>query len=128
MIATCFEELEIWKKSREIVKNIHVDFSDIKDFEFKDQIYSAGYSIMNNISEGYGRESSKEFVRFLDFAKGSCCEVKNMYYIAEDVKYISPQLAEQLRSACEHEKNSIAKFMLHLKSRNTKNTKTITKS
>ncbi|MGD9994930.1 MAG: four helix bundle protein [Salinivirgaceae bacterium] len=117
MIATCFEELEIWKRAREIVKNIHLDFSDIKDFEFKNQIYSAGYSIMNNISEGFGRESVKEFIRFLDFSKGSSCEVKNMYYIAEDVKYIDPETAKIRRDACEFEKNSVAKLMNYLKSK-----------
>lgn len=115
MIATRFEELGFWKKAREIVKNIHEDFSDIRDFEFRNQIYSAGYSIMNNISEGFGRESKKEFHRFLDFSKASAWEVKNMYYIAEDVKYIDPKKAELRREECERVKNSIAKFMIHLK-------------
>lgn len=115
MIARTFEELEIWKKAREIVKNIHLDFSEIKDFEFRNQIYSAGYSIMNNISEGFGRESKKEFARFLDYSKGSAWEVKNMYYIAEDVNYIDDETALKRREACEHEKNSIAKLRNHLK-------------
>lgn len=120
MIAKNFEELEIWKKAREIVKNIHLDFSENKDFEFKNQIYSAGYSIMNNISEGFGRESDKEFVRFLDFAKGSCCEVKNMYYVAEDLNYRDAITADNRRSPIEHEKNSIAKLMNYLKNKSRK--------
>lgn len=115
MIAKCFEELEVWKKAREIVKSIHLDFSDFKDFEFKNQIYSAGYSIMNNISEGFGRESNKEFIRFLDFSKGSAWEVKNMYYIAEDLNYINSETANKRRDASEHEKNSIAKLIIYLK-------------
>ncbi len=117
MIAKRFEDLEIWKKARVIVKMIHLDFADNRDFEFRNQIYSAGYSIMNNISEGFGRESTKEFHRFLDFSKGSAWEVKNMYYVAEDVNYIDPLIAEERREACEHEKRSIAKLMQHLKSR-----------
>ena len=87
------------------------------DFEFRNQIYSAGYSIMNNISEGFGRESDKEFKRFLDYSKGSSWEVKNMYYIAEDLKYLNSETANIRREACEHEKNSIAKLMNHLKSK-----------
>jgi len=110
-----FEDLEIWKIAREIVNKINSDFSSIKDFQFKGQIYSAGFSIMNNISEGFGRESKREFHRFLDFAKGSCNEVKNMYYIAEDLKYIDSETALIRRDKCELEKNSIAKFMLYLK-------------
>ncbi|HAZ00780.1 MAG TPA: four helix bundle protein [Marinilabiliales bacterium] len=118
MTASCFEELEIWKRSREIVKNIYLDFSEIKDFEFRNQIYSAGYSIMNNISEGFGRESKKEFIRFLDFSKGSSWEDKNMYYIAEVVGYIDSEIAKKRREACEFEKNSIAKLMGYLKPTN----------
>ncbi len=114
MIAKNFEELEIWKKAREIVKNIHLDFADTRDFGFKDQIYRAGYSIMNNISEGFGRESKKEFRHFLDYSKGSAWEVKNMYYIAEDVGYINAEIALKRREDCEHVKNSIAKLMNHL--------------
>ena len=45
-----FEDLEIWKIAKEIVNNIHSDFNEIKDFGFKNQIYSAGFSIMNNIN------------------------------------------------------------------------------
>lgn len=115
-LAIRFEDLEIWKIAREIVNGIHEDFSEVKDYSFKNQIYSAGFSIMNDISEGFGRESKQEFHRFLDFSKGSCCEVKNMYYIAEDLKYISLEIAQKRREKCELEKNSIAKFMKYRKS------------
>ena len=114
-LVSCFEELEIWKITREIVRNVHRDFKDIKDFNFKNQIQSAGYFIMNNISEGFGRESKKEFHHFLDIAKGSCCEVKDIYYIAEDLSYIDHETALKRREQCEFEKNSIAKLMKYLK-------------
>jgi len=42
-LATRFEDLEIWKIAREIVNNIHKDFSDIKDYSFKYQIYTRWY-------------------------------------------------------------------------------------
>lgn len=115
MLVTRFEDLEIWKLAREIVKDIYSDFKEIRDFEFKNQITSAGISIMNNISEGFSRESKKEFHQFLNISKGSSGEVKNMYYIGEDQLYISSELAENRRERCEREKNMIAKFMKHLK-------------
>lgn len=115
MLVTRFEDLEIWKLAREIVNDIYSDFKNLKDFEFKNQITSAGLSVMNNISEGFSRESKKEFHQFLNIAKGSSGEIKNMYYIAEDLNYIDNTLAEQRRERCEKEKNMIAKFMKHLK-------------
>lgn len=115
MLVTRFEDLEIWKLAREIVKDIYSDFKSLKDFEFKNQITSAGISVMNNISEGFSRESKKEFHQFLNIAKGSSGEIKNMYYIGEDLNYINSTLAEQRRDRCEKEKNMITKFMKHLK-------------
>ena len=75
MLAKSFEDLEIWKMAREIVKDIYQDFSSCKDFDFRNQINRAGISIMNNIAEGFSRESKKEFHQFLNIAKGSCGEV-----------------------------------------------------
>lgn len=114
-LATSFEELEIWKLARVIVKDIYRDFAHIKDFSFKNQIIDSGISIMNNISEGWSRESNNEFRYFLNVAKGSAGEVKNIYYIAEDQNYISPDLAAQRRERLEKEKNMIAKFRNSLK-------------
>lgn len=114
-MVTRFEDLEIWKLAREIVKDIYADFRDNKDFEFRNQITSAGISVMNNISEGFSRESIREFHQFLNIAKGSLGEIKNMYYIGEDQKYIDSNIAENRRERYEKEKNMIAKFMKHLK-------------
>ena len=115
MLVTQFEDLEIWKLGRQIVKNIYSDFENLNDFAFKNQITRAGISIMNNISEGFSRESKKEFHQFLNIAKGSTGEVKNMYYIAEDQNYISSDIAIQRRETCEKTKNMTAKFIKHLK-------------
>ena len=84
-----FEDLAIWKTSRELVNEIYMDFRTCKDFGFRDQITRAGVSIMNNISEGFYRSGNAEFKQFLKISKGSAGEIKNMYYIAEDQRYIS---------------------------------------
>jgi len=65
-------------------------------------IQTAGISIMNNIAEGFERKSSKEFSRFLDISKGSCGEVRSMYYSAEDLQYISPEVAQNRRERAKH--------------------------
>jgi four helix bundle protein len=110
-----FEELEIWIFSRELVNLVYNDFRKCKDFGFKNQITSAGISIMNNISEGFCRHSDAEFRQFLNISKGSTGEVKNMYYIAEDQYYIDSATANERRERCRRLINSTGSLMSYLK-------------
>jgi four helix bundle protein len=111
-----FEELEIWQLARELVNLIYSDFRECRDFGFKDQICRAGISIMNNISEGFCRSGSTEFKQFLKISKGSTGEVKNMYYIAEDQKYISKDTAIDRRIKAQRLINGNASLIKYLKS------------
>jgi len=110
-----FEDLEIWKMARELVNLIYYDFKKCSDFGFNDQIRRAGLSIMNNISEGFCRPGDAEFRQFLGIAKGSSGEVKNMYYIAEDQKYVNSEISEDRRNKTQRLINSLSAFMKYLK-------------
>jgi four helix bundle protein len=113
-----FEDLEIWKLSREIVNLIYSDFRGCKDFTFKNQISGAGISVMNNISEGFCRKSDAEFRQFLNISKGSLGEVKSMYYIAEDQNFIGSETASERRVKCQNLLNATSSLMKYLKSSN----------
>ena len=110
-----FEDLRIWQEARELVKDIYLDFKDCSDWGFKKQIQDAGVSIMNNIAEGFERKSNKEFSRFLDIAKGSAGEVRSMYYTAEDLQYISNEIAQNRRMRAKHISGGISGLMNYLK-------------
>lgn len=43
-----FENLEIWKDSKDLVLQMYSNLKDNKDFGFRDQIQRAAVSIMNN--------------------------------------------------------------------------------
>jgi len=94
-----FEDLEVWKDAREFTKVVY-QISTVetlkKDFTFKDQIRRASISIMNNIAEGFGRYSNKEFRRFLDIATASNLEVKSMLYLGLDLEYIPESELDKL--------------------------------
>ena len=55
-------------------------------------------SIMNNIAEGFERNSDKEFKYFLYIAKGSCGEVRSMLTLAIELRYITPVVYEELHT------------------------------
>jgi four helix bundle protein len=72
-----FEDLEIWKESRKLSKEIIkiVQTTDLnKDFKLKDQIKGSSGSVMDNIVEGFERNGNAEFKQFLSIEKGSACE------------------------------------------------------
>ena len=113
-----FEDLWIWQQARSLVKEIYEDFSQgpgARDYGFRDQIQRAGISIMNNIAEGFERFSDAEFARFLDIAKGSCGEVRSMYYTAEDLCYAKPEVAESRRNKAKQISGGIASLIGYLK-------------
>jgi four helix bundle protein len=94
-----FEEMEVWKKSRELNREIYGISNGAgfcRDFSLRDQIRRASISIMSNIAEGFERDGKKEFIHFLAIAKGSAGEVRSQLYIALDQNYISPEIFENL--------------------------------
>lgn len=84
-----FEEIQGWIKAKELTLLIYKIFKNNKDYRFKDQIQRASVSIMNNIAEGFERQTDKEFKQFLFIAKGSSAEVRSMLYLAYELKMIT---------------------------------------
>ncbi len=117
--AKTFEELWIWQQSRLLVKNVYTDFSDNnpvrRDFGFRNQIQKAAVSIMNNIAEGFERRTTDDFARFLDIAKGSCGEVRSMYYSAEDLEYVTTTVSRERRESCRRISAGISSLTSHLR-------------
>jgi four helix bundle protein len=62
---------------------------------------------MNNIAEGFGKYSRKEFIRYLDIAGNSAAEVKSILYVLTDLNYLPDHevtilqgKAEEVRALC----------------------------
>jgi four helix bundle protein len=110
-----FEELEIWKSSRVLAKEVYEDFKNNKDYGFRDQIQRCAVSVMNNIAEGFCRKGDREFHQFLNIAKASCGELKSMYYLSEDIDYVTTQKAVERREDASKIMNGIGKFMQYLR-------------
>ncbi|MFO7621718.1 MAG: four helix bundle protein [Bacteroidales bacterium] len=84
-----FEDLLVWKKSKELAVIIYKHFESIKDYGFREQILRASVSVMNNIAEGFERKTNNEFKQFLFIAKGSSGELRSMLYLALETNKIS---------------------------------------
>lgn len=87
-----YKELEIWKKSKDIVIDIYKVTSDFPKSELyglTSQIRRAGISISANIAEGNGKNSDAELARFINISIGSSSEVEALLIIANELEFIS---------------------------------------
>ena len=86
-----FEDLDIWKEGIEI-SDLLFDFAEKADekrfFKFAEQLRGATMSITNNIAEGSGSFSEKDFSHFLNMSRRSVFECANILIIYERRKII----------------------------------------
>lgn len=102
-----FETLKCWQAARELVVVVYKLSNTgklAKDFELKDQLRRAALSVMNNIAEGFGRGTQKDFIRFLDIAHASCTEVKSISYVLEDIDYLPIENIQHIREKTDRAK------------------------
>ena len=112
-----FEDIEAWKKARELTKQIYKISSSgtfAKDFGLKEQIRRASISIMLNIAEGFARKTDKEFARFLVHSHGSAAEVQSALYVALDQNYITKDEFDSLYSSAEKISKMLMNFSVYL--------------
>lgn len=117
-MAKSFEEMEMWKRSRELVKfiyNITKNKEFCKDFSLTDQIRRAAVSVMSNIAEGFERGFNTEFIQFLYIAKGSSGEVRTQLYAALDQAYISSAEFQFGKDLCVDISGQISGLIQYLK-------------
>lgn len=115
-----FEDLEVWKLSIEVTKEIYSitgNKSFAKDFGLKDQIRRATVSISSNIAEGFEKNNNNEFIRYLKISKGSAGEVRSQLYIARMLNYISEEEFGKINESVHMLSNQIGKFMSYLENK-----------
>jgi len=112
-----FEDLEVWQMARKYADSIYkLTLQDkfTKEYKFKDQIKDSSGSVMDNIAEGFGRESRLEFINFLGIAKGSLYESQSQLYRAFDYGLISKEVLDLNYKEAEIIAAKIAAFMIYL--------------
>lgn len=112
-----FEDLRIWQQTRQLVCTVYSVSKNrafYRDCGLRDQIRRAAASTMSNIAEGFELGTRKEFVRFLDIAKGSIGEVRSQLYIAMDQQYLSETEFTSLHVRCTSLSRQLAAFIRYL--------------
>ena len=80
-----FEELAVWKRACRVAVEVFALLNGCKAYSLKDQMTRSAISIASNIAEGAERGSAADFIRFLQYAKGSAAELRTQTYIAVEI-------------------------------------------
>ena len=112
MVKFRFQDLEIWHMAIEIADtlfDIADNLEEKKLYRFAKQLRGAGMSMSNNIAEGSGSSSKKEFIQFLNIARRSMFENANILTILHRRKLIELSqlnfLLDQLDLLCRKTTN-----------------------
>jgi four helix bundle protein len=112
-----FKELKIWQMSREFVSDIYKVTRQLPPeemFVLVSQMRRAAISIPSNISEGAGRMSDKDFMRFIDISSGSAFEVETQLYLCFDQNYLTGTELENYLDKVRKIQKMLCKFRLTL--------------
>lgn len=90
-----FEDLDVWKRAVDLSAAIYIEMKSARDFGFHNQITRAGLSIPSNIAEGMERSTTADKCRFLDYARGSCGEVRTQIIVGKKAGFINDSVATQ---------------------------------
>jgi len=113
MINFRFQKLKIWQLAIEIADELF-DLADElekkKLYRFAEQLRGAGMSMSNNIAEGSGSTSKKEFRQFLNVARRSTFENANILILFRKRELITPESLNRFLDQLDHLCRQITNF------------------
>lgn len=86
-----YRDLIVWQKSVTMVTyvcQVLKIFPDDEKFGLTSQLKRSSVSISSNIAEGYGRNYTKDYARFLNIARGSLFEMQTQFQIAQNLNFV----------------------------------------
>lgn len=111
-----YEELQVWQRAVQFAVDVINAIDDLecnrKHLRLIEQIESSVTSIAANISEGKGRNSSKQFIQFCYIARGSLYETMTFLEVIYKKNWIKENLYQELRNE-GHEIASMLKGLIN---------------
>ncbi len=113
-----FSDIHGWQSAKEIAVAIYAMTSESpldRDFGLRDQLRRSAVSVMSNIAEGFGRGGDREFLRYLDIARGSAAEVQSLLSLIAAIHPSLKQRCDDLTDATDRTILLIARLAAYLK-------------
>ena len=113
-----FRDLQIWQRSHKLTLEIYritKEFPKSESYGLVSQMRRSSSSIPTNIAEGCGRNTEKDFARFLDNAMGSASELEYQLILAYDLQYITLDNYEKTNAELAEIKRMLNAFIQKLR-------------
>ena len=113
MVKFRFQDLKIWQLAIEIADQLFDIADDLEQkrlYRFAEQLRGAGMSMSNNIAEGSGSTSKREFKQFLNMARRSTFENANISILLQRRNLISKESLDELLIKLDRLCRQITKF------------------
>ena len=113
MVKFRFQDLKIWQLAIEIADELFDVADDLEKkrlYRFAEQLRGAGMSMSNNIAEGSGSSSNKEFKQFTNVARRSTFENANILILFRRRGLITERALEKLLDKLDHLCRQITNF------------------
>lgn len=114
------KDLDVWKNSIAFVTTIYKyteSFPKEELYSLTNQIRRSAVSVPSNIAEGAGRNSYKEYIRFLHVAQGSASELETQLIIAKNLNFINEIVFKELSEKLNGIRNQLAGLIRYFKSK-----------
>lgn len=118
MIKFRFQDLKIWQTAIQIADELFDVADNLEQkrlYRFAEQLRGAAMSASNNIAEGAGSSSKKEFIQFLNIARRSTYENANILILLQKRGLVSTEYLDQILDKLDHLCRQITKFQASLK-------------
>lgn len=94
-----YKDLQVWQKAIQLVTDVYMltkSFPKDEVYALTSQIRRAAISIPSNIAEGQSKRSTKDYIRFLNIAYGSCAELETQLCISTNLHYATSEQTQSL--------------------------------
>ncbi|MBU2510134.1 four helix bundle protein [bacterium] len=113
-----FKELKVWQKAHHVALEVYLitrSFPSDERFGLISQLRRSAASVSANIAEGCGRDSDRDFSRFLTIASGSASETEYHILLAYDLKFLEEKPYIELDGKINEIKRMLNSFIQKLK-------------
>ena len=90
-----YRKLTIWQMGMRLARDVYTrvipKMPDSEKYGLSNQMGRAAVSIPSNIAEGHTRETTKDYIKFLTYAKGSLAELQTQLLLCVDIGFLTKE-------------------------------------